>query len=108
MESTFQFPQPLIEPSQPFYNNGKDNCNHDLILFQNQKIDDSKGNIYCIEEWIGAGQFGQVYRCSTESFNGKKTKYAIKISKSTKDAEQFQYEIDLLNYVCFCSLDSSS
>lgn len=102
MQSNFHFPQPLIQPSQPTYNSSRDNCNYDLILFQGQKIDDSQGNIYSIEEWIGAGQFGQVYRCTTVGYGGEKMEYAIKISKSTLESQaQFQYEIKMMAYVCF-------
>ena len=109
---------PLIEPHEPVGNGGLDNENGDLLVFKESRIVDSQGTVYIIKKRLGSGQFGQVYKAIIETRSSTPRKYALKISRSSPEAQsQFQYEIQAMEYLktyltqedrsYICEMDSS-
>lgn len=95
--------EPLIEPSEPAGNEGKDNVDGDLIVFRDSKIVDQDGRIFLMKRRLGYGHFGQVYKVILlNSDSGEPKKLAMKISKNEPNSiSQFQYESQVLEFVCY-------
>lgn len=91
---------PLIDPYTPAGNGGLDNENGDLIVYRNSRIVDSHGATYVVKKRLGSGQFGQVYKVILETHGNQPRSFALKISRSSTDAQgQFEYETQALEYL---------
>ena len=58
--------RPLTKPEVPAKNDGFDNENSDLIIYEGDVFVSQTGRRYQVTEMLGQGPFGQVCRCVCE------------------------------------------
>ena len=94
---------PLVEPHEPMKNDGRDNANNELIVYQGMKIITSKNHCYRADQNLGKGASGSVFkvtRLTPDDFKEIGT-FALKISQSDfQSVHRLEYECKVLEFVC--------
>lgn len=93
----------LVEPHEPATNDGHDNVNYELIVHRGMEIINSKQHCYRVDENLGKGESGTVFKVTLLSPEKKEMgEYALKISNSDlPSVNRIEYECKVLEFVCF-------